>query len=41
MDKLISSLENKESVIAIFLDFSKAFGAVDHMILSQSCPIME
>ena len=33
MDKLISSLENKEFVIGIFLDFSKAFDTVDHDIL--------
>ena len=33
MDKLISSLENKEFVIGIFLDFSKAFDNVDHDIL--------
>ena len=33
MDKLISSLENKEFIIGIFLDFSKAFDTVDHDIL--------
>ena len=33
MDKLISSLENKELVIGISLDFSKAFDTVDHDIL--------
>ena len=33
MDKLISSLENKELIVGIFLDFSKAFDTVDHDIL--------
>ena len=33
MDKLLSSLERKEFVIGIFLDFSKAFDTVDHAIL--------
>ena len=33
MDKLISSLENKEFVIGIFLDFWNAFDTVDHDIL--------
>ena len=32
-DKLIKSLENGEFVIAVFLDFSKAFDTVDHAIL--------
>ena len=35
MDKLIKSLENGEFVIGIFLDFSKAFDTVDHVILSE------
>ena len=33
MDRLITSLENDEHVIGIFLDFSKAFDTVDHAIL--------
>ena len=32
-NELISSLEKDESVICIFLDFSKAFDTVDHAIL--------
>ena len=33
MDQLITSLENDEHVIGIFLDLSKAFDSVDHAIL--------
>ena len=33
MDRLITSLENDEHVIGIFLDFSKAFDTVGHVIL--------
>ena len=33
MDRLITSLENDEHVIGIFLDFSKAFDTVDHATL--------
>ena len=33
LDKIVKALENGEYVIGIFLDFSKAFDAVDHNIL--------
>ena len=33
MDQLITSLENGEYTIVIFLDFSKAFDTIDHVIL--------
>ena len=33
MDKLIKSIENGNHVVAVFLDFSKAFDTVDHSIL--------
>ena len=33
MDQLIKSLEKGETVIGVFLDFSKAFDTVDHDIL--------
>ena len=33
MDKLIKSIENGNHVVAVFLDFSKAFDTVDHFIL--------
>ena len=35
MDKLVNALENKEIVVGIFLEFSKAFDIVDHDILLQ------
>ena len=38
MDKLITSLENENYVVGVFLDFSKAFETVDHKIpLAQLC----
>ena len=33
MEQLITALENNETVVGIFLDFSKAFDTVDHDIL--------
>ena len=33
MEKLITALENNDTVVGIFLDFSKAFDTVDHDIL--------
>ena len=33
MNRLITSLENEEYVLGIYLDFSKAFDTVDHVIL--------
>ena len=33
MNRLISSLDNDEYILGIFLDFSKAFDTVDHVIL--------
>ena len=33
MDKLIKSMDNGDHVIGVFLDFSKAFDTVDHLIL--------
>ena len=33
MEKLITTLENNDTVVGIFLDFSKAFDTVDHDIL--------
>ena len=33
VDKLVKSLENRDYVVGVFLDFSKAFDTVDHEIL--------
>ena len=35
MNRLISSLENDEHVLAIFLDFSKAFDTVVHVDITE------
>ena len=35
MDKITQALQNKENVIGVFLDFSKAFDTVNHNILLQ------
>ena len=35
MDKLIKSMDNGDHVIGVFLDFSKAFDTVDHLIISN------
>ena len=32
IDKIVSALDNGDSVIGVFLDFSKAFDTVDHII---------
>ena len=39
-DKLIKSLENGEYVIGVYLDFSKAFDTVDHVIFCPNFLIM-
>ena len=36
MNRLISSLENDEYIVGMFLDFSKAFDTVDHVILQKN-----
>ena len=33
IDKIGSAVDNGDSVIGVFLDFSKAFDTVDHTIL--------
>ena len=35
VDNLTHALENGEHVVGVYLDFSKAFDTVDHMILLQ------
>ena len=33
IDKIVSALDNSDSIIGVFLDFSKAFDTVDHTII--------
>ena len=35
VNNIIPKLKNKESVIVVFIDISKAFGCVDHKILGK------
>ena len=37
VDNLTNALENGEYVVSVYLDFSKAFDTINHMILLQSC----
>ena len=37
VDNLTHALENGEYVVSVYLDFSKAFDTMNHMILLQSC----
>ena len=39
MDKLTKCLDNDEYIIGVFLDFSKAFDTVDHVILLQKLSV--
>ena len=39
IDKIVSALDTSDSVIGVFLDFSKAFDAVDHTILLKKLGI--
>ena len=36
IDKIVSALDNGDSVIGVFLDFSKAFHTVDHTIFKKN-----
>ena len=40
LDYVYSSLDKKQSTIAVYLDFSKAFDTVNHEILMVSSSIM-
>ena len=41
IDKLIKSIDNRDHVIGVFVDFSKAFDTVDHDFCDLSCTVME
>ena len=41
MDRLITSLENDEHVIGIFLDLSKAYDTSIHVMLLKSIMVLE
>lgn len=40
LDYIYNSMNNPKSLLAIFLDFSKAFDAANHAVLLQKCQHM-